>query len=67
MKFKPGDEIVIVDKGMDEPYENGDNGILREREMFYWRVVIGDKAWLVDEKEMEHAEVVASPLWRALE
>lgn len=71
-KFKPGDEIVVVNAWTGSDYENGDKGILERVDSSiitksWWRVIMeGDLQMLVDEEEMEHAAIVDSPLWNAL-
>lgn len=70
MKFKPGDEIIILDAWQGSSYSNGSRGIVEKNNAGcnrWWDVrfpKIGTHP--VDGQEMEHAHVVASPLWKAL-
>lgn len=72
MRFKPGDAIVVVSAWARSDYANGNKGTVKARNPFRidmaWWVVVFESGLkeTVDENEMEHAEVVASPLWRAL-
>lgn len=67
--FAPGDEIVVVKAWEGSDYQNGDRGLLQSDDGFqegYWSVQIDGRRETLEEGEMEHAAVVASPLWEEL-
>lgn len=81
-KYAPGDEIVVVDVVGAVDFENGDVGVLVALDELWenirgpneaplWEVrmksgaSMGHKRFL-EENEFELAEIVHSPLWKAL-
>jgi len=75
MKLQAGDKIIITNALTDDYYHNGDEGTLMEIDELWsalvgdgtlWKVKIGTISLWVMEAEFELAEIVNSPLYKAL-